>query len=196
MLLCVKDSVVGAQTPCAETVGTRTRLEYYSAWLQQTMYYTVYTPPCYADTTQTYPTVYLMHGSNENDEFWGRLGMLDALDAGIASGRYPSMILVMPFGNVIANRNRFDNVSWSNIFLTEMMPAVENLYRIDKNPDHRVIAGISRGGFWAYQIGLRHPELFSAIAGHSAFFDEFHAEPPDNPLDLIVNAPAIENMRF
>jgi len=196
IVVCAQNGPLVAQTVCAETVGTRTRLEYYSAWLQQTMYYTVYTPPCYANTTQTYPTVYLMHGSNENDEFWARLGMLDTLDAGIASGRYPPMMLVMPFGNVIANRNRFDNVSWSNIFLTEMMPAAESLYRIDKQPENRVIAGISRGGFWAYQIGLRHPELFGAIAGHSAFFDEYHAEPQDNPLDLIVDAPGIESMRF
>lgn len=187
---------VMAQEACTETVGTRTRHEYYSSWLQQTMYYTVYTPPCYASTTQTYPTVYLMHGSNENDESWERLGMLTALDTGISSGRYPPMILVMPFGNVIANRNRFDNVSWSNIFLTEMMPAAESLYRIDKNPQNRVIAGISRGGFWAYQIGLRHPELFGAIAGHSGFFDEYHAEPQDNPLDLMLEAPGIDNMVF
>jgi len=195
-LLCLCLASVAAQTTCAETVGTRTRLQYASAWLQQTMYYTVYTPPCYASTTQTYPTSYLMHGSNENDEEWARLGMLDALDAGIASGRYLPVILVMPFGNVIANRNRFDNVSWSNIFLTELMPDVERLYRIDTHPENRVIAGISRGGFWAYQIGLRHPELFGAIAGHSAFFNEFHAEPQDNPLDLILSAPGIDGMRF
>jgi enterochelin esterase-like enzyme len=185
-----------AQSTCGETVGTVVRETYSSSWLGQNMFYSVYMPPCYAQTTDVYPTVYLFHGSNDDDGLWGRLGMIDALDAGIASGELPPMLLMMPFGNVIANRNRFDNVSWGNIFLTEMMPDAEAKYRVDARPEGRVIAGISRGGFWSYQIGLRHPELFSAIAGHSGFFDLYHAEPPDNPLHLILDAPSIENMRF
>jgi poly-gamma-glutamate synthesis protein (capsule biosynthesis protein) len=186
----------GAQTACSAAFGSVSRATYASAWLGQTMYYSVYLPPCYENTSDVYPVVYLMHGSNEDDGAWQRLGMIAALDAAITDGTLPPMILVMPFGNVIANRNRFDDVSWGNIFLTELMPAAENNYRIDARPERRVIAGVSRGGFWAYQIGLRRPDLFSAIAGHSPFFDLYHAEPADNPLHLILDAPNIENMRF
>lgn len=186
----------GAQSTCQVSRGSVIRETYDSHWLGQTMYYSVYLPPCYAENTLVYPVVYLMHGSNEDDGAWERLGMIAALDAGIADGTLPAMILVMPFGNVIANRNRFDNVSWGNIFLTELLPEAENNYRIDARKEQRVIAGISRGGFWAYQIGLRRPDLFSAIAGHSGFFDLYHAEPPDNPLHLILDAPDIETMRF
>ncbi|MGB1288541.1 MAG: CapA family protein, partial [Aggregatilineales bacterium] len=86
---------------------------------------------------------------------------------------------------VIANRNRFDAISWQNIFLDELMPDVEGKYRIDA--ENRVIGGISRGGFWAYSIALQHPEMFKAIGGHSAFFDLYHAPPEFNPLDLILS---------
>jgi poly-gamma-glutamate synthesis protein (capsule biosynthesis protein) len=102
------------------------------------------------------------------------------------------MVVVLPFGNVIANRNRFDSVSWGNVFLTELMPDAERKLRVD--PALRAIGGISRGGFWAYQIGLRHPELFRAIGGHSAFFDLYHAPPADNPLHLILDAPDLDGL--
>jgi enterochelin esterase-like enzyme len=192
-MLLLMVSVLTAQTTCTQT-STTTRETYFSSWLGQEMYYTVVLPPCF-DSTRTYPTLYLFHGSNDDDNHWVRLGLPSLLDAGLTSGNLPEMLVVLPFGNVIANRNFFDNVSWSNIFLTELMPDAQAKYpSISTNPQTTAIGGISRGGFWAYQIGLRHPELFGTIGGHSAFFDLYHAEPQDNPLDLILSAPNLETM--
>jgi len=185
-----------AQDSCNETAGTITRERYGSFILGQDMFYSVYTPPCYDETDDDYPVLYLMHGSNEDDGHWVRLGLPEALDQQIANAEIPPLIVVLPFGNVIANRNRFDFVSWSNIFLEELMPHAEEKYRITTNPLRRGIGGISRGGFWAFSIGLNHPELFSVIGGHSGFFDLYHAPPEYNPLHLILDAPGIENMRF
>ncbi len=180
----------GASAACADP-GAVNRYTYYSAWLGQNMVYSVYTPPCF-DAAATYPTLYLMHGSNDDDGQWLRLGLQQALDEGVMNGTLNPMIVVLPFGNVIANRNRFDNVSWANIFLTELLPDVWNrLPAISRDPQQVAIGGISRGGFWAYQIGLRHPELFGTLGGHSAFFDLYHAQPQDNPLDLAVSQPDV-----
>jgi poly-gamma-glutamate synthesis protein (capsule biosynthesis protein) len=96
------------------------------------------------------------------------------------------MIVILPFGNWIANQNQFDEQSWANVFVQELMPMIETRYRVDTRPTHRAIGGISRGGFWAYQIALSHLALFGAIGGHSAFFDRFHALPEHNPLDLAL----------
>lgn len=184
-----------AQVECTAQTGTITRETYASGILGQNMFYSVYTPPCY-DTNQSYPTIYLMHGSNEDDGHWLRLGIQDELDSQIIAGELPEMIVVLPFGNVIANRNRFDRVSWGNVFIEELLPDAESKYAISQNQEMRVIGGISRGGFWAYSIGLRHPEMFSAIGGHSAFFDLYHAPDEYNPLALIQTAPDIESLRF
>lgn len=54
-----------------------------------------------------------------------------------------------------------------NVFLTEFMPLLESTYRVDTA--QRAIGGISRGGSWAYEIAFRHPQLFRAVGGHSAF---------------------------
>lgn len=182
-----------AQGECSP--GQTQRATYHSGLLGQSMYYTVYLPPCYAQQPEVnYPVLHLMHGSNENDEHWVRLGLVEELNRGIAAGDYPPLIVLLPFGNIIANRNQFERVSWNNIFLSEYLPEVEALYRVDAT--RRAIGGVSRGGFWAYQIGLRHPALFSAIGGHSAFFDRFHAPPEHNPLDLALSAPNIAAQRL
>jgi S-formylglutathione hydrolase FrmB len=55
---------------------------------------------------------------------------------------------------------------------------------------HRAISGISRGGFWAYSVALRHPDVFGIVGGHSAFFPEDLNEVPStfNPLELALNS--------
>lgn len=187
--------IAQAQGSGCETNGAVTRETYSSGILGQSMYYSVYTPPCY-DSAETYPVIYLMHGSNDDDGQWSRLGLPQILDSEISAGRMPALIVVMPFGNVIANRNEFEGVSWNNIFLSELMPDAEANYSIRAERLFRTIGGISRGGFWAYQIAFSHPELFSAVGGHSAFFDEFHAPADANPLDLALTQDGLEDLRL
>lgn len=184
------------QNACGLTTGQTTREIYSSAILGQNMFYTVYTPPCYAPSTEPYPVVYLMHGSNENDEHWVRLGIVEHLNNGIVAGTLPEMVVVMPFGNLIANRNWFDRLSWGSIFVEELMPHSESNYNIGTTQNLRAIGGISRGGFWAYQIGFFNPQMFSAIGGHSGFFDLYHAEDQYNPLDLALTQAGLDNIRL
>lgn len=182
---------------CDETEGRTERQSYRSVIASTTMHYTVYLPPCYDSANiKEYPTVYLFHGSAQYDDHWLQVGLDDALDAGIASGDLPPMIAVLPYGEWIANENRFDRMSFENVFIEETLPAVEAVYRVATERDRRAIGGISRGGFWAYVIALRHPEMFASVGGHSAFFDPYHAPPEYNPLDLALNAPDIDTLRI
>ena len=107
---------LNAQSPDCDTAGVSTREIYSSRALGQNMFYTVYTPPCYDSETAPYPVIYLMHGSNDDDNQWLRLGLAELLDERILSGEMPPAVVVMPFGNVIANRNRFDNFSLESYF--------------------------------------------------------------------------------
>ncbi len=179
---------------CIGDAGLVTRDSFHADSIQTTIFYTVYMPPCYDANEDPYPVLYLMHGSNEDDGQWERLGLYDLLDARIAAGDIPPVIAVMPFGEWIANENRFGGASWDAVFMDQLLPTVEAAYRIDA--DRRALGGISRGGFWAYQIGLRFPAMFDAIGGHSAFFDRFHAPPEYNPLDLAQTAPGIDSLRL
>ena len=143
-------------------------------------YFTVYLPPCYEISEQTYPLLILLHGSNADDGQWLRLGFIEALEGAIKSGAAPPMIVVLPFGDAIANENYFGGRGYDAI-LIDQMDHVRQRYRSD---GRAAIGGISRGGFWAYHLGLRFPGRFVAIGGHSPFFDPVHVEPRYNPLAL------------
>jgi enterochelin esterase-like enzyme len=196
LLLGLLPGEISAQFVCDEGEGRTERESYYAPAIDTRMTYTVYLPPCYDHTEDLYPVVYLLHGSNDDDGHWQRLGLIHVLDEQIARGDLPPLIAVLPFGNWIANENRFDGPSWNRVFLDQLMPLVEGEYRIDRQSVARAIGGISRGGFWAFQIALSNPQLFASVGGHSAFFDLGHAPPEHNPLDLALNAPGIESLRI
>ena len=67
--------------------------------------------------------------------------------------------------------------------LMDLLAQVAERYRTSGT---QAIGGISRGGFWAYHIGLRFTDEFAAIGGHSPFFDPEHVPEVFNPLNLAV----------
>jgi enterochelin esterase-like enzyme/poly-gamma-glutamate capsule biosynthesis protein CapA/YwtB (metallophosphatase superfamily) len=172
--------------PCAETAGRVERPGYRSDFIDTNMVYSIYLPPCYDQSTQVYPTIYLMHGSNEDDGHWIRLGLIEELDRRIAAGEMPPIIVVLPYAEWAGNQNQFGIDSWNNVFLNELMPLAESSYRIDTRREARAIGGISRGGFWAFHLAFRNLDKFSIVGGHSAFFDLYHAPDDYNPLDLAL----------
>jgi enterochelin esterase family protein len=92
------------------------------------------------------------------------------MDALIAAG-CPEAILVMPdcftrFGgsqylNSAATGRYEDHVT------TELVAYVDARYRTLAHRDHRGIAGKSSGGYGALVLGMRHPDVFGALACHS-----------------------------
>jgi enterochelin esterase-like enzyme len=131
-----------------------------------------------------------MHGSDADHTQWtnNKLNAHWVLEQGLREGTLPPMLLVMPNGGEIANLNIFtEGRSYEWLILNELMPAVEKTFCTWNSRQGRAIGGISRGGFWAYLIAFRHPELFGAVGGHSAFFSAGNAPPAFNPLDLAKN---------
>jgi len=174
------------QWVCSEKQGQIVDLQYKSKIARLDERYRIYLPPCYAQTTRRYPYVILMHGSDADEKSWTeQLAVHEALDSGIALQALPPMILVMPNGGDLANTNVFqEGVSWESLIINELMPEVERNFCTWNAREGRAIGGISRGGFWAFEIGFRHPDLFGAIGGHSPFFDANNAGPGYNPLSL------------
>lgn len=148
--------------------------------------YRVILPPCY-DSTLRYPYILLLHGSDTTHTLWDQLGIDEALAVGIALNRMPPVVLVLPDGGDIANLDRFDTSdSYENLLLNGLMPIVEADYCLQNSGEGRAIGGISRGGFWAYTIGFRHPDQFTAIGGHSpVFYYSGYIPNAHNPLTVI-----------
>jgi len=158
--------------------------------------YRVYLPPCYMASEKRFPYVILLHGQSYREQQWDELGIDEALDQGIRLGAIGPMILVMPYFGRIGTRNHFPpDPSYETVILQELIPAIERDFCTWSDREHRAIGGISRGGFWAYSITLRHPDVFSIVGGHSAYFpDNSNAIPPAfSPLDLALNSSFLED---
>jgi len=171
---------------CTEKRGKTTDYSYRSKAAGTTVRYRVYVPPCYASSGKRFPYVVLMHGSDKDQTEWTRLMKADrAIEAGIANGTLPPMILVMPGGGDLANTRIFTpGRSYENVVLNEIIPTVEKRFCTWGNRAGREIGGISRGGFWAFLMAFRHLDMFSAVGGHSPFFHPDNAPAAYNPLDL------------
>lgn len=161
-----------------------------SAVANENLRYRVYIPPCYQASLRRFPVVYLLHGAGYREQQWENIGTVQALEQGLRLETLPPMILVMPYTGSIGNTNTFPpNRSYETVLLDELVPAIDRDFCTIRNRSQRAIGGISRGGFWAMSVAMRHPDVFGAAGGHSAAFDATNAPPPNNPLDLARNAP-------
>ncbi len=179
MLLCLLPLAVHAQEGTCSAAGTLSR-ETYLRGAGQDHRFHIYLPPCYESTSADYPLLMLLHGSNADDLQWALLGFLQSLETAIHENHAPPMIVVMPFGGEAANSNSFGANSY-DVILLDLLANISERYRAG---EARAIGGISRGGFWAYHLGLRFPDHFVAIGGHSPFFDADHVPAAYNPLNL------------
>jgi enterochelin esterase-like enzyme len=176
--------------PC-EDDGSIIELELASETAGETIRYDVYIPPCYQQTLRRFPSLYLLHGLRETQTQWQEIGIVETLNQAIRLGALPPMLVVMPYSGIIGTLNRFPpEASYETVLLDELIPAVDRDFCTITRREKRAIGGISRGGFWAFSIALRHPDLFSIVGGHSAFFPDDTNEVPlaFSPLDLARNS--------
>ena len=173
---------------CQNRDGMVIQSSFYSAIIGGDVAYDIYLPPCFYDTFKRYPYAILLHGTGYDQTMWEELGAPVDMDQGVNKGTLPPMVLVMPDGDPLAELNDApEGQSYENVILDELMPTVEADFCLWGSRQGRAIGGISRGGFWAFSIALRHPDLFSAVGGHSPHFEGDNAPPEINPLDLANN---------
>ncbi len=182
--------------PCEENAGQVLPIsDNRSDIARENMRYNVYTPPCYLSSGRRFPVVYLLHGLSYREQQWEELGLITSLNQGIRLGVLPPMVVVMPFLGNIGSENRFPpDPSYEIYLLEELMPKVERSFCTWNTRSKRAIGGISRGGFWAYSIAMRHPDLFGSVGGHSAYFPAAGDGIPAsfNPLELALNASLLQ----
>jgi enterochelin esterase family protein len=145
--------------------------------------YYVYTPPGYdASAAKPYPVLYLLHGWSGIASGWVEDGQANViLDNLIAQGKVRPMVVVMPLGYgdwtfvtrgfaaLSSEASLTRNVElFSKTLLSEILPQVEDGYRVSRDRDGRAIAGLSMGGGQSLVIGLGHPEVFGWVGGFSS----------------------------
>jgi len=140
--------------------------------LKADRHYSIYLPPGYDETDQSYPVLYLLHGSGDDHTGWVQFGQTKHIaDKAIAEGKCGPMIIVMPDANT-ERRGYFNDIkgdfNYEDFFFQELIPHIEKTYRVRSERRYRAISGLSMGGGGTIFYALHHPELFAAACPLSA----------------------------
>ena len=137
----------------------------------------VYLPPDYHLSDRRYPVAYLLHAAGATAETttypplerprWSP-PLEDVLDPVFGRMGADPMIVVIPEGN-----SRYGCAQWLDSPVTgnfetyvarDIVDHVDATYRTVASAASRGVLGFSSGGFGAWNIGSRHPEVFAALA--------------------------------
>jgi enterochelin esterase family protein len=114
----------------------------------------VYTPPGYSKK-KTYPLLILLHGYGMNESQWLTGGIQNYLDRSIAANALEPVIVVMP-----GTPDDFYMGNTEDYIVNELYPWTSREYRIRRGTGVAAIGGMSMGGFGAFYLAYRHPDLF------------------------------------
>jgi enterochelin esterase-like enzyme len=133
----------------------------------------VYLPKSYpVERARRYPVLYLLHGFTDNvDNWWGVkphfVSVPAVMEKALASGGVREMIVVMPDAFTRYQGSMYSNSvttgNWERFISAELVSAIDDRYRTIAAAKSRGLAGHSMGGYGAARIGMKHPEVFSAI---------------------------------
>lgn len=139
----------------------------------------IYTPPGYENGEQNYPVLYLLHGGGGDEEVWQSRGRVNyILDNLIAAGAAQPMLVVMPNGypnyagaplHRPAATAQTPGISpmisgqFESGLVNDIVPYIEQHYRVKADPDQRAISGFSMGGYHTQMITNSYPGLFNYI---------------------------------
>ena len=140
-----------------------------SAILGEDIDYNVYLPAGYADSTQRYPVLYLLHGRGDSMAAWTQVK--SRLDELIGSGEIPPTIAIMPDAPWSSRASWYVDSAYrgadpgrpvETAFFRDLVPHVDATYRTIADRSGRAVAGYSMGGAGALRYSLAHPDVFGA----------------------------------
>lgn len=170
----------------------------------------VYTPPGYMRGNEAFPILYLQHGHGENEKCWLYQGKINfIMDNLISEGNGTPCLIVMCNG-MVQSKDRageciVDPYVFEQVLLDDVIPFVENRYRVKQGKVNRALAGLSMGSMQTSIIAFRHPDLFAWAGLFSGFLrnklgdDDGHLEILNEPerlsreFSLIFRAMGIED---
>ena len=101
-------------------------------------------------------------------------GVVQLLDGAIADGKLPPMIIAAPDGslkgtaNILSAGSFFINSNAGNFedfVIQDVWCYLNQHFPLRPEREAHVIAGLSMGGFAAYNLGIKHQDLFKTVLG-------------------------------
>ena len=166
---------LAASTTAAAEVRSAT---FRSAALGRDVAYVEDLPPSYDKGDRAYPVVVALHGLFESSAFWERRGLAPILADLRQRGEVPEFLVVAVDGGNSFFVNGPDG-RYQDLVTQDVLAHIAATYRVKPGRDGRALLGISMGGYAALRIALQQPEVFRAVATHSAMLLEKPPSPQD-----------------
>lgn len=114
------------------------------------------------------PVLYLFHGGGDDFRSWTDLGRAEELTAD------SDLLVVMPDAGAASystHRTPSGTLDW-HAFHTEELPAfIADAYSVRDDRRHRLLAGLSMGGYGAMKYAAMHPDRYGSAAAFSSPLD-------------------------
>jgi enterochelin esterase-like enzyme len=175
-------------TPACVEPGRWVEYSYRGVAVAQEVPAVIYLPPCYAADERRYPTAYFLHGKPFSEQQWVDLGLPELAEAASDDGQPPMILVLARQPEPLFSNSDGGPGSYETEFLDGLVAAVDESFRTVAQPEGRAVVGLSRGGVWALELALRHPERLGAVAALSPALAVNYARQPYDPLHLATTA--------
>ncbi|MBE7054378.1 MAG: esterase family protein [Ruminococcaceae bacterium] len=117
------------------------------------------------NVTDNIKSIYLLHGLSDNHSNWSRFTSVESYV------RNKGVAVFMP--NV--DRSFYTDMKYGRNYYTyisdEFIKYTRQVFKLSTKREDTFIAGLSMGGYGAFKIALRNPDIFSAAASFSGVLD-------------------------
>jgi S-formylglutathione hydrolase FrmB len=121
------------------------------------------------EKARRFPILYYLHGRGDNEQSLINSGAWTLIEDLRKQGKIGEFVIVTPQGDTGFYVNSADGkIRYSDFFLQEFMPFIEQKYRIENSRNARGIDGMSMGGYGALRFAFARPDLFATVSAHSA----------------------------
>jgi enterochelin esterase-like enzyme len=156
-------------------------------------------PPGYeSDPNKRYAVLYLLHGVPGRPDAFLRIVRAGVVDDELtATGRAKPLIIVMPAGStgMFTDKEWANGVrpreGWETFVARDLVRAIDRRYRTVRAGRGRALAGLSEGGYGAFNIGIHHPGEFAVLESWSGYerADDVGSIFAHDPARLAYNSP-------
>lgn len=119
---------------------------------------------------EKYPVLYLLHGFGADYSDWLRYSSIERY------AKEKEIAVVMPSGNNSFYNNFRNGGRFYDFYTSELPDAMERLFPIADEREHRYIGGLSMGGFGAMKAALTKPEKYGAVISLSGAYQDLNPQ--------------------
>lgn len=114
-------------------------------------------------TSEPFPVLYLLHGLSDDHTVWTRRTSIERYVEGLP------LMVVMPTTDRgwYTDSGSCPTAAYETFITRDLIGFVDRAFNTRKSRVGRALAGLSMGGYGAFKLALKHPDLFCAAASLS-----------------------------